>query len=165
MIQLGIDIATFISINGAVISYVISQRKSLQQSRAQYSTTDLVSILGMINDFSSQYDSIGNKMRFEVTSSPPSKQTLDKYILETIIFLEILKREFERQSQTYFPLHTINEKSSAEIFKYRKELDALLEKARKGKETAVEVSKEVEPLLKKIERSVVLELKKNMKNG
>ena len=160
MIQFGFDIATSISIIGAAISFLISQRKSREQSRSQYATTNLIRFLDMIRDFSAQYDSIGNELR-----TSPSQQALDKNILETIFFLEALKRELERQSQMYFPLFSIEGKTPAEISNCEKELDTLLEQARKGRESFANVSKEVEPMLKKIERSVIDELKKNMKNG
>lgn len=163
-IQVGLDIATSVSILGAAISFLVSQKKARDQSRAQYSTSNLIRFLDEIKIFSKQYDDIGNQLRSSSYKEALDK-ALDKNILDTIFFLESVKREIERQNQMYFPLFSINDKTSDELSLREKELDGLIEKAKKGREAFVEVTAEVEPMLRAIERTVVGELKKIMKAG
>lgn len=159
-IQLGLDLATSASIIGAAISFLVSQKKSRDQSRAQYATSSLISFLDEIKEFGKQYDDIGNELR-----ASPSQQALDKNIIDTIFFLESVKREVERQNKLYFPLFSMNGKASDDLSLREKELDDLIKEAKKGRESFAAVTAKVEPMLQAIEQSTAGELKKIMKTG
>lgn len=59
----------------------------------------------------------------------------------------------------------MNGKASDELSLREKELDELIKEAKKGRESFVEVTAKVEPMLQAIEQSTAEELKKIMKTG
>lgn len=159
-IQIGIDIATSISIIGAAISFLISQRKIRLQSRAQYALTNLMQFLDYIKKLGKEYDEIGNSLRIS-----PSQENLQKNILQIIFFIEDLKREIHRQNNVYFPLFSTKNKASEGLIEHENQVDVILIKAKAGKENFIEVCENIEPLLNRIEDSIATELKEIIKNG
>lgn len=62
-IQIGIDIATSISVIGAAISFMLSQRSERKRQQARYAVDNLKDLLSYLRKASLDYDEIGNKLR------------------------------------------------------------------------------------------------------
>ena len=112
-VQVGIDIATSLSIFIAMITYIISEKKSRRQNESQFAVGNLRSLLDQLNKSSNKYDQINQSLRRAtdaLSEVPPQDleaakiKLLNSHILEVIFFIEDTSHNLDAQQKIYIPV-------------------------------------------------------------
>ena len=163
IVQFGFDIATSISIIGAVVSFLISQKKIKQQRKNQFSVSNLKDNLKYIANCKKEYNKLGNELREKVLKADSISRAnlLEEHKLKQIFFLEDLKRELDAQVKIYYPIFSQDENIIASIKLLNDELDQILILI-KDDNGLIEAMEQIKPLLDEIEKLFVKSLVKLM---
>lgn len=167
-IQLGLDLATSLSVGVAAITFIFQQRRNRHLSQQQYAVDNLKSFLDFLKGRGQDWDDLGNMLRRtaasrakEIDATPELANTLlDEHFLEVILFVEGVQRELQSQIRTYFPVFFSNS-LPPRIRQFDDELTDVLEllrnPSRKERAPALE---RVEPILFGLTDAFAKELRK-----
>ena len=170
-IQVGVDIATSISIIFAAVSFLHSLRKSRKLSEVQYSVTNLQGFLTYMREATKEYDDIGNRFRKKMSGiseadlqERESIHYVREHILDVVLFIEGIQRELEAQLEIYFPVFSPNNKAPESLFGHKKIFSGLLDGLRNSEvEDAAKNLTIIEPSMKDLEIDIARELEKILK--
>lgn len=170
-IQVGIDLATSISIIFAALSFLSSLRKSRKLSEVQYSVTNLQGYLTFMRKASKEYDNVANRFRKKISETSEAdiqekggEFYVREHILDVILFTEGIQRELEAQLDIYYPIFSPDNKAPESLFGHKEIFNSLLDGLRNSEvEIAANKLEQIEPALKNLEITIAKELEKILK--
>ena len=177
-IELGFDIATSITIVGAAISFLLSQRKARRVSEAQFAITNLQGFLSHVRERSKEFDDHSNAYRQRVVQISDSanrqsdvekaaqlRASIEERGFEVMHFLQGIRFELDAQLKVYFPIFSPKNKAPESMVADKEKIDGILADMTSGEHQREEmldlvdrISKEIGPALHRLEMSVAREL-------
>ena len=164
-IEIGFDIATSITIIGAALSFLYSQRKSRRLSEVQYAVTNLQGFLAYVRGAAKEFDDLGQALRVQMSKladmdemKEKGKDMAQRHMFEVVLFLEGVESELDAQIDIYFPIFSPKGKAPKSLVHHKNTLNEIANSLRDLTTEGAGRLGEVDAALKDLEISVAREL-------